>query len=306
MRLIFAGTPAFATRALERLLDAGHDVALVLTQPDRPAGRGQRSSASAVKSFALARSLPLEQPSTLRDDELIDRLRELGADAFVVTAYGSLIPAAALEVARHGALNIHASLLPRWRGAAPIHRALLAGDGETGVSIMKMDAGLDTGPVFAQRRTLIGPDDDCGTLHERLAELGADALLQVLTAIAQGAARASRQPEAGVTYARKIEKAETRLDWRRPALELERAVRAFRPVPGANTCLAGEALKIWRARPAPGACEPGAILERGGELRVACGEGALVLEELQPAGARRMSAAEFLRGRRLGPGARFE
>jgi len=245
------------------------------------------------------------QPAKL-DPQAIERLRATHADALVVAAYGLILPAAALEVAPHGAINVHASLLPRWRGAAPIHRALLAGDAETGVSIMRMDAGLDTGPVYAQRRVPIRSDDDAGTVHERLAELGAAALLEVLDKVATGRARAAPQPAEGISYARKISKVETWLDWTRPAAELERAVRAFRPAPGAGARLAGEPLKIWRTTLVAGRGEPGSVLEKERVLQVACGEGALSIEELQPAGKRRMPAAEFLRGHPLPAGARFE
>jgi methionyl-tRNA formyltransferase len=209
-------------------------------------------------------------------------------------------------VAAHGALNIHASLLPRWRGAAPIQRAILVGDRETGVSIMRMDAGLDTGPVFIQRRIPIAADDDFGALHDRLAELGAEALLTVLADLANGNARAIAQPESGATYARKIDKAETALHWERPAAELERTVRAFRPSPGAVARLEGEAIKVWRSRIVTGQAKPGTILEAGTAIHVACGVEALAIDELQPAGGRRMQAAEFLRGRRLAPGERFD
>jgi methionyl-tRNA formyltransferase len=277
-----------------------------LTQPDRPSGRGLRSTESAVKRLALSRGLELLQPQTLHDEPLVRRLREARADATVVAAYGQLLPPAALEAARHGALNIHASLLPRWRGAAPVQRALLAGDRETGISIMQMEAGLDTGPVFLQRAIPIDGEDDAGSLHEKLAALGADALLEVLSAIESGNALAQAQPAQGVTYARKIDKAEARIDWRRTAIEVERAVRAFRPAPGAAARLDGEILKIWRARAASGAGGAGALLKSDGALEVACGEGALAIDELQPAGGRRMSAADFLRGRALPSGARFE
>jgi methionyl-tRNA formyltransferase len=242
----------------------------------------------------------------LRDEPLIEQLRVVGAEAMVVAAYGLLLPAPLLEVARYGAINIHASLLPRWRGAAPIQRALLAGDDETGVSIMQMDAGVDTGPVFAQRRLPIATDDDYGTLHDRLAALGAETLIDVLAALPEGVARAVPQPERGATYAPKIDKAETRLRWERPAIELERAVRAFRPAPGANARFAGEVLKIWRARVVSGSGAPGTVLEDKEALQVACGERALALEELQPAGGRRMPASEFLRGHRIARDARFE
>lgn len=222
----------------------------------------------------------------------------------VVAAYGLILPPAALEAARHGAINVHASLLPRWRGAAPIQRALLAGDAETGVCIMQMDAGLDTGPVFAERRVPISAQDDTGTLHDKLAELGADLLLQVLADIEAGCAHAKPQGAEGVAYAHKIEKADAQLQWQRSAAELERAVRAFRPAPGAVARLGDEAFKIWRAHVVPGKGEPGTVL--GDTLTVACGQDALAIEELQPPGGRRMNAADFLRGRRLPPNARFQ
>ena len=262
--------------------------------------------ASAVKVSALEHGLEIVQPQSLRDDAVIDRLLTARADALIVAAYGLLLPPAALEATRHGSINIHASLLPRWRGAAPIQRALLAGDSETGVSIMQMGAGLDTGPVYAQRRHAIAPEDDAGTLHDRLAQLGGDLLLEVLAAIERGEARAVPQPQSGATYAPKIDKAETWLRWDRPALELERAVRAFRPAPGASARLGGEALKIWRSRVIAASGAPGSLLEYRDALHVACGEQALALEELQPAGGRRMSSAEFLRGRRIASDARFQ
>lgn len=232
-------------------------------------------------------------------------MREIGVDALVVAAYGLLVPRAVLALPRLGAINVHASLLPRWRGAAPIQRALLAGDVDTGISIMKMDQGLDTGPVYARRSTPIAPDEDAGTLHDKLAAQGGEALLAVLEQLEAGYARPVPQSSEGVTYARKIDKRETQLDWRRPALELERAVRAFRPAPGATARLAGERLKIWHAVVAEGVGEPGLLLDRG-SLLVACGERALRILELQRAGGRRVSAPEFLRGRPLGPQTRFQ
>lgn len=259
-----------------------------------------------MKSLAVRHGLEVLQPASLRDDALIERLRAVGAEAMVVAAYGLLLPPALLEAARHGAINIHASLLPRWRGAAPIQRALLAGDAETGVSIMQMDAGLDTGPVFTQRRLPIASDDDYGMLHDRLAALGAETLVEVLAALRDGGARAVPQPQAGATYAPKIDKAETRLRWERPAIELERAVRAFRPVPGANARFAGERLKVWRARVVAGSGAPGTVLEDTRGLHVACGDQALALDELQPPGGRRMAAGDFLRGHRIARDARFE
>jgi methionyl-tRNA formyltransferase len=288
-----------------RLVAAGHEVALVLTQPDRPAGRGLHPAASPVKRFAVERGLPVLQPRTLKAAPEVERVRALRPDAVVVAAYGLLLPQALLDAGRYGALNIHASLLPRWRGAAPIQRALLAGDRETGVSIMQMDAGLDTGPVLRQVGMPIEADDDAGTLHDKLAALGAETLLGALAEIDAGRAHAVAQPQAGVTYAAKIDKREARLDWSRPAPELERAVRAFRPAPGAFALLDNEPLKIWRARAAEGSGAPGAILGMQGELVVAAGEGALAVSELQRAGGRRLSAAEFLRGHPFGPGARF-
>jgi methionyl-tRNA formyltransferase len=242
------------------------------------------------------------QPPTLRLAPDIERVLAVRPDALVVAAYGLLLPPALLEAGRYGALNIHASLLPRWRGAAPIQRALLAGDPQTGVSIMQMDAGLDTGPVLAQASTPIGADDDAGTLHERLAESGATLMVQVLADLAAGRARARVQAEAGVSYAPKIDKRETRLDWTRPARELERTVRALRPAPGAVTLLNGEQIKIWRAQVLDVRMAPGMVAEK---LIAGCGEGALQILELQRAGGRRLPAAEFLRGHPLPPGTRF-
>jgi len=256
--------------------------------------------------LASQHGLAVYQPPTLRDVGAHERLRGVGADAMVVAAYGLILPLPALQAARHGAINVHASLLPRWRGAAPIQRALLAGDAETGVCIMQMDAGLDTGPVFAERRVQITAEDDAGSLHDKLAELGADLLLRVLSDIEAGRAQAKPQSTEGVAYAHKIEKAETQLQWARSAAELERAVRAFRPAPGAVARLGSETLKIWRARVVGASGEPGTVLEQGDALIVACGHDGLAIDELQPPGGRRMSAAEFLRGRRLPPNARFQ
>lgn len=261
---------------------------------------------AAVKRYALQHGLPLYQPASLQSSGAVARLQEARADILVVAAYGLLLPQALLEVAPHGALNIHASLLPRWRGAAPIQRALLAGDPETGISIMKMDSGLDTGPILSQRRLAIDRDDDAGTLHDKLARLGAEAIVAALEDVSAGRVQPLPQPRAGATYARKIEKSETRLDWSRPAVELERAVRAFRPGLGAATTLAGEPLKVWRASVVAGRAMPGTLVSAGEALVVACGEDALAISELQRAGGRRLGAAEFARGRTLAPGARLE
>jgi methionyl-tRNA formyltransferase len=290
---------------LAGLVGAGHEVALVLTQPDRPAGRGLRPAESPVKRFAAARAVPVVQPRSLKGAPELERVRALRPDAVVVAAYGLMLPPPLLEAGHYGALNVHASLLPRWRGAAPIQRALLAGDAETGISIMQMDAGLDTGPVLLQRRIPIAPDDDAGTLHDKLAALGAEAMVAALAELAAGRVRARPQPETGVTYAAKIDKGETRLVWSRPARELERAIRAFRPAPGAFALLDGEPVKIWRAQVLDLEGEPGTLRVLDGKLVAACGEQALAISELQRAGGRALTAADFLRGRPLSAGARF-
>jgi len=278
----------------------------VLTQPDRPAGRGLRATASPVKTLAREREIEVYQPATLREPAAQARVVAAAADVVIVAAYGLLLPQPVLDAARFGAINVHASLLPRWRGAAPIQRALLAGDRETGVSIMKMEAGLDTGPVFAEKRVAITQQDDAGSLHDKLADLGASLLLSVLDDVAAGHAKATPQSADGVTYAHKIGKTETRLRWERPAEEVERVVRAFRPSPGAVARLGEEPLKIWRARVVAGRGEPGHVLSQGDALVVACSRDALAIEELQPAGGRRMAAADFLRGRRLAGGTRLQ
>jgi len=287
------------------LLEAGHEISLVLTQPDRPAGRGLRPTPGAVKELAQSRGLEVFQPQTLKSAEALARLQAASPEAMVVAAYGLILPQAALDVAPHGAINIHASLLPRWRGAAPIQRALLAGDPETGVSIMQMDTGLDTGPVLARRAAPIAADDDAGSLHDKLADLGAEEIVGVLTRVRSGHATAVPQAAQGVTYAAKIDRRETWLDWTRPAAELERAIRAFRPSPGAATRVAGEPLKVWRARIASASGAPGTVLEAGDALLVACADQALAIEEVQRPGGRRMAAHEFLRGHALEPGIRL-
>jgi methionyl-tRNA formyltransferase len=264
-----------------------------------------RSTASPVKQRAQSSGLPVLQPATLKSQEILSQIREANADALVVAAYGMILPQSLLDVAPHGALNIHASLLPRWRGAAPIQRALLAGDSETGISIMQMEAGLDTGPVLAQGTLPITADEDSGTLHEKLSAMGAAMIVSVLAELPAARARALAQPTEGVTYAHKIGKADTTIDWSRPATEIERAVRAFRPSPGVHTLLDGAPLKLWRARVLPGAGEPGTLREAGQELVIACGRDCLGVSELQRAGGKRVSAAQFLRGYTLEPGTRF-
>jgi methionyl-tRNA formyltransferase len=291
---------------LALLLDVGHEVALVLTQPDRPAGRGLRLSASAVKQLAAARGLEIFQPQTLKDEAALDRLAAARPEALVVAAYGLILPQRALEIAPHGALNIHASLLPRWRGAAPIQRALLAGDRETGITIMKMDAGLDTGPILSLHRLAIAEDDDAQSLHDRLAALGAEAVVGALEDIVAGRAKPLPQPAFGATYARKIGKEDAELDWTRTCDELERAVRGLRPSPGARSQLRGETIKFWRARCDARRGTPGEVLESSAEgVLIACGEGALLATELQRAGGMRLPAADFLRGFPLARGESF-
>ena len=304
MRLIFAGTPVFAAVALQALLDAGHDIALVLTQPDRPAGRGLRPLASSVKAVALERVLQLAQPATLRSPDALRDLSAVRAQVMVVAAYGLLLPAPVLELFAFGCVNIHASVLPRWRGAAPIQRALLAGDRETGISIMQMDAGLDTGPVYLARTLRIEPEDTAGTLHDKLAALGAQCIVQALAALEGGQLRAVPQPADGVTYAHKIQKQEAVIDWSQAAWEIERQVRAFNPQPGASTALRGQLLRVWRARAVERpAGTAGCIIQTADSgIVVGCGSGALVIEELQRAGAKRLSAAQFVRGASLPSG----
>jgi len=313
MRVIFAGTPAFSVAALDALVAAGHSVVLVLTQPDRPSGRGLRTAPSAVKAAAEHHGIPVLQPGTLKDPATHARLREAQADVLVVAAYGLILPQAVLDLPRRGALNIHASLLPRWRGAAPIQRALLAGDLVSGVSIMQMDAGLDTGPVLLSEPVGIAPEETGGTLHDKLASLGARLIVTALEGLSRGAAQATPQPTEGVTYAHKIGKAEARIDWRRAAVEIERQIRAFNPFPGALARLRAEDIKVWRstlvstALVSAGVGSPGSIFRVDNEgIAVACGVGALRLTELQRAGGKRLSADAFLRGCAVAPGESFE
>jgi methionyl-tRNA formyltransferase len=301
LRVAFAGTPEFAVPPLAALAASPHTVVGVLTQPDRPAGRGRELCASPVKRYAQQRGWPLDQPQTLRSDEGRARLASWRPDVLVVVAYGLILPQAALDLPRLGCLNIHASLLPRWRGAAPVQRAILAGDRETGVSIMRMEAGLDTGPVLLERRTPILADDTSGSLHERLAQLGATALLEALEQIETGRAVETPQPQEGMSYARKIDKREARIDWRRSADEIDRQVRAFHPWPVAEIRIGDETVRVHRAAPVAAvaaagsaAAEPGRVLaldERG--LIVACGDGAIALQSLQRPGRRPVSAREF-------------
>lgn len=315
MRVAFAGTPEFARAALERLVAAGFDVPLVLTQPDRPAGRGMKLTPSPVKQCALERGLAVVQPRSLRLDgkypedasQARAALEAARPDVMVVAAYGLILPRWVLDLPRLGCLNIHASLLPRWRGAAPIHRAIEAGDAATGITIMQMDEGLDTGDMLLVEREPIRPEDTTGSLHDRLAALGARLIVEALELASCGGLSRTPQSAEGVTYAHKIDKAEAAIDWRQPAAVIERRMRAFDPFPGAWSVLAGVPLKCWRSVPAGGSGEPGRILrvEAQGPV-VACGEGALKLTELQKPGGRRLAAAEFLAGHPLEDGAVFE
>lgn len=308
MRVAFAGTPRFAAEALAALIAARFEVVLVLTQPDRAAGRGMALQHSAVKDLALGHGIPLHQPATLRSPESWEPIRAAGADLMVVAAYGLILPQAVLDLPRLGCVNIHASLLPRWRGAAPIQRALLAGDTETGITIMRMEAGLDTGPMLATRAVKIAARETAASLHDRLAVLGAQLIVETLPAYAAGRVAPAAQPDEGVTYAHKIDKSEARLDWRAPADRLDRAVRAFNPVPGATAHFHGSPWKIWDAHVLPGVRgEAGKILEANATGIVAgCGSDALRLLELQRPGGKRLPARDFLAGFRLAPGDRFD
>ncbi|MCK6389417.1 MAG: methionyl-tRNA formyltransferase [Azonexus sp.] len=304
MRVIFAGTPEFAAQALAAIIAAGHEVALVLSQPDRPAGRGMSLQASPVKQLALAHGIEVFQPLTLKDAEAQAGIAAVAADVMVVAAYGLILPQAVLDLPRWGCLNIHASLLPRWRGAAPIQRALQAGDAETGVCIMQMEVGLDTGPVLLKEAFPIAADDTGASLHDRLAALGARLIVDALAALPLPAVA---QPDEGVTYAHKIDKAEALIDWARPAVVLDRHVRAFNPFPGAQAVFAGQRIKVWGAQPVAGQGEIGQILAVDRQqVVVACGEGALALTELQKAGGKRLSVQQFLAGHPLKVGDRFD
>ena len=307
MRLIFAGTPEFAARALAALAQAGHEVVLVLTQPDRPAGRGMRLVPSAVKSLAQELGLQVYQPVSLKDAATLARLGGLDADAMVVAAYGLILPEPVLAFPRLGAINIHASLLPRWRGAAPIQRAILAGDALTGISIMRMDRGLDTGPLLAAESVAIAAEDTSASLHDKLANLGARLIVSVLAQLERGQLSAEPQAATGASYAAKIAKAEAEIDWSETAPELERKVRAFNPAPGAVAMIKGVGVKIWRAGLSPAEGAPGTILEAGAAgIVVACGSKALRLLELQRAGGKKLAAAQFLAGFPLAAGDRLE
>ena len=314
LRLIFAGTPAFAATVLDAVVQAGHEVALVLCQPDRPAGRGQRLVAPPVKQRALELGLAVGQPARLRDEADRELLRAAAADLMLVVAYGLILPQAVLDLPRFGCINVHASLLPRWRGAAPIQRAIEAGDRETGITIMQMDAGLDTGPMLLRESVPITDQETGGSLHDRLATVGARLAVQAVDQLAAGRLVPVPQPDTGVSYARKIDRNDAVLDWREDAQVLAHRIRAFDPVPGCSAVLAsdtGLAIKVWRARDVgeanPEGAPPGTVLRATeGVLRVACGRGTLELTELQRPGGTRQPVATFLRGRPVAAGERFQ
>ena len=304
MKVIFAGTPDFAAQALRAIAAAGFEIPLVLTQPDRPKGRGMQLQASPVKQAALELGLAIAQPASLRHEEAQALLRAQNADVMVVAAYGLILPQAVLDTPAHGCLNIHASLLPRWRGAAPIQRAIEAGDAETGVCIMQMDAGLDTGAVVSTHRYAIKNTDTATDVHDALADLGAQAIVADLQQLQQtGRLNASPQPQTGITYAQKLSKEEAKIDWNESALVIERKIRAFNPVPGAWVEYQNQPLKIWRAEAVAQSGRAGEVLAISSDgLIVACGEGALNITELQPAGSKRMPIAAFAAGRHIEKG----
>ena len=305
MRIGFAGTPAFAAAALEAILDAGLPVAVALTQPDRPRDRGWRPKSGPVKALADARGIPVLQPSSLKSEAERARIIAIPLDVLVVAAYGLILPPSILEWPDGGCINIHASLLPRWRGAAPIQRALLAGDRETGITLMRMDQGLDTGPIIARHAVPIAARETAGSLHDKLAAVGARAIVETLSTLRRsGRLAAEAQPEEGAIYAAKLAPAETVIDWSASADAIDRSVRAFDPVPGAQTTLAGAGLKIWEASPLPGRFGAPGVVTRAeaAGIVVACGDGALNVTRLQRASSKPMPAAAFLAGRPLAIG----
>ncbi|QZA76601.1 methionyl-tRNA formyltransferase [Deefgea tanakiae] len=305
MKIIFAGTPDFAAEALSALITAGHEIVLVLTQPDRPSGRGMKLTPSAVKMVALEQNLPIYQPEKLRTIEQQAPLMGIDADAMVVAAYGIILPQVILDLPRLGCLNIHASLLPRWRGAAPIQRAILAGDSVTGITIMQMDAGLDTGDMLSIHTTPITAQDNAQTLHDKLAAQGAQAIVQALANLDKLASEV--QPKDGVTYAEKLSKEEAQIDWSESATQLDLKIRAFNPFPSAQSALNGSMIKIWGATPVQDSGTAGTIIEIDKEaITVACGNGALRITELQKSGGKRLSTTAFLAGTPLEVGMQFD
>ncbi|MCQ4318196.1 methionyl-tRNA formyltransferase [Stutzerimonas zhaodongensis] len=309
MRIVFAGTPEFAAQHLQALIETGRNVIAVYTQPDRPAGRGQKLMPSPVKQLALQHEIPVHQPQTLRDPDAQAELASLQADLMIVVAYGLILPQAVLDMPRLGCINSHASLLPRWRGAAPIQRAVEAGDAESGVTVMQMEAGLDTGPMLLKVSTPIADDDTGGSLHDRLATLGSSAVVDAVAALEAGTLVGEVQDDSLATYAHKLNKDEARLDWTRPAVELERLVRAFHPWPICHSVLDGAAVKVHAAESASGQGAPGQIIDVGKDgLEVACGAGSLRLTRIQLAGGKPLAFSDLFNSRReqFTPGKAFE
>jgi methionyl-tRNA formyltransferase len=299
MRIVFAGTPEFAAEHLKALLDSPYEIVAVYTQPDRPAGRGQKLMPSAVKALAVAHDIPVYQPHTLRNADAQAELAALKPDLMVVVAYGLILPQVVLDIPRLGCINSHASLLPRWRGAAPIQRAVEAGDAESGVTVMRMEAGLDTGPMLLKVVTPINADDTGGTLHDRLAAMGPGAVVQAIAGLAEGSLQGEIQDDTLATYAHKLNKDEARIDWSRPAVELERLVRAFNPWPVCHSSLDGESVKVLAADLSTGQGTPGEILSASKDgLVVACGEGALSLTRLQLPGGKALAFNDLFNSRR--------
>ncbi|MDH0304085.1 MULTISPECIES: methionyl-tRNA formyltransferase [unclassified Pseudomonas] len=299
MRIVFAGTPEFAAEHLKALLDSPYEIVAVYTQPDRPAGRGQKLMPSAVKALAVAHDIPVYQPQTLRNADAQAELAALKPDLMVVVAYGLILPQAVLDIPRLGCINSHASLLPRWRGAAPIQRAVEAGDAESGVTVMRMEAGLDTGPMLLKVITPISAEDTGGTLHDRLAAMGPGAVVQAIAGLADGSLQGEVQDDALATYAHKLNKDEARIDWSRPAVELERLIRAFNPWPVCHSTLDGESVKVLAANLSTGKGTPGEILSASKDgLVVACGDGALSLTRLQLPGGKALAFSDLFNSRR--------
>lgn len=307
IRTVFMGTPEFAIPTLEGLIEVGVNLVAVFTQPDRPSGRGKKLTPPPVKVLAESRGIPVHQPARLREPAVVEQLRSLAPDLIVVVAYGQILPRSVLEIPKYGCINVHASLLPRYRGAAPINKAVVDGEEATGVTTMLMDVGLDTGDMLVKRSTPIGFEETAGGLHDRLALLGREAMAETLGRLCAGTLQPEPQDDAWSSYAPMLKKEDGRIDWSRSAPEIHNLVRGLDPWPGAYTHLDGEVLKLARTLPEAGEGEPGTVVSAGHEgVRIACGEGILLVRELQLPGRRRLAADEFLRGRPIPPGSRLE